>query len=92
VPTRVSKKLNHTEFNPFSSVDMSDSQNPYGFKYFDRPTDFIEEGEEESRLEEYEEKSCPGNCCDHDCECDDCIRCSQNSLDKEETYYEAAAA
>ena len=68
---------------------MSDTQNPYGFKYFDKPPDYEEEEED---FEEYGSKSCSGNCCDHDCECDDCARCSQNSQDKEETFYEAAAA
>lgn len=68
---------------------MSDPHNPYGFKYFDKPADHVDEEEE---LEDFMEKSCPGNCCDHDCECDDCARCSQNSQDKEERYFDAAAA
>ncbi len=71
---------------------MSDSHNPYGFKYFDRPGDYREEDEEEAELDDFVDKSCPGNCCDHDCECDDCARCSRNSLDKEESYFDAAAA
>jgi hypothetical protein len=72
----------------FSSVGMSDSHNPYGFRYFDKPADL----EEEDDIEEYADRSCPGNCCDRDCECDDCARCSQNNLDKHESYYDAAAA
>ena len=70
---------------------MSDSHNPYGFKYFDRPGDYRDE-DEEAEPDDLVDKSCPGNCCDHDCECDDCARCSQNSLDNEESYFEAAAA
>ncbi len=73
-------------------LEMSESQNPYGFKYFDKTTDYKEEDDEEIELEDYEEKSCPGNCCDRDCECDDCTRCSQNDSTDSESYYRAAAA
>jgi hypothetical protein len=70
---------------------MSEQRNPYGLKYFDRPGSYKED-EEETGHEDFVDKSCPGNCCDSDCECDDCARCSQNSLDKEESYLDAAAA
>jgi hypothetical protein len=65
---------------------MSGPQNPYGFKYFDRMNEY--EDEEESD-EDYEAKSCPGNCCDQDCECDDCERCSLHG-NEEESYSGAA--
>jgi hypothetical protein len=54
-------------------LGMSTTRSPYGFNFFDRPTDFLEEEEDE---DEYGENSCPSGCCDHDCECDDCLRCS----------------
>jgi len=71
---------------------MSVTQNPYGFKFFDRPTDY---GEEEDDEDEYGESSCPSGCCDHDCECDDCLRCSNNGLVEPDSYadeHSAAAA
>ena len=69
---------------------MSDPQNPYGFRYFDRPTDYRDD--EEGELEDYEEKSCPSNCCDVDCECDDCIRCAKSGVAREESYSDSAVA
>jgi len=62
--------------------------NPYGFKFFDRPTDYEEETDED----EYGENSCPGGCCDHDCECDDCLRCSNNGLIEPDSYADETAA
>jgi hypothetical protein len=62
--------------------------NPYGFKFFDRPTDY----EAETEDDEYGENSCPGGCCDHDCECDDCIRCSNNGLIEPDSYADEPAA
>ena len=64
---------------------MSTVQNPYGF-HFKRP-EFNEEEEDE-----YGENSCPDGCCDHDCECDDCLRCANNSLEEPEDFEDAAAA
>lgn len=66
---------------------MTEPPNLYGFKYFDRPTDYEEEGEEE-----YESPTCPDNCCDSDCECDDCDRCSMNGTHELESLYEPAAS
>jgi hypothetical protein len=40
-----------------------------------------EDEEEQSDDEGYELEDCDVNCCDKDCECDDCIRCINNSLD-----------
>ncbi|MGI0091823.1 MAG: hypothetical protein ACREBS_08945 [Nitrososphaerales archaeon] len=74
---------------------ITDPQNPYGLKYFDKPAHYNEEEEkegEDDELEEYDVKSCPSNCCDHDCECDDCIRCSNNGLAGEAPYSDAVAA
>jgi hypothetical protein len=67
---------------------MSGPSIKYGFTNIDKNVDY---SEEESELEGFE-KSCPGNCCDHDCECDDCARCSRNGQDKEDAYSDAAAA
>lgn len=75
-------------------------QSPYGLRYFDKPE---EEYEDDELIVDYEEKSCPGNCCDRDCECDDCERCSVKSVtgsdnvgedreEEEQSYYRAAAA
>jgi hypothetical protein len=64
------------------SLEMSSTQNPYGFKFFDRPPlDVVEDDEDE-----YGESSCPTGCCDHDCECDDCIRCTANGLVEPDSY------
>ena len=77
-------------------MELSNSQSPYGLKHFDKPDEY----EEDEFLGEYEEKSCPGNCCDRDCECDDCERCSVKTVtgsdnsgddDEDESYYRAAA-
>jgi hypothetical protein len=73
------------------ALDMSSIQNPYGFNFFDRPIDYAEEEDED----EYGESSCPSGCCDHDCECDDCIRCADNGLVEPDSYaddFTAAAA
>ena len=67
---------------------MTEPQNLYGFKYFDKLNDYNEEDDEE----EDESASCPTNCCDHDCECDDCERCSMNGTTEPESLYEAAAS
>ena len=61
----------------------------YGFRYFDKPIDYDEEDEEE---DEYEEKSCGAACCDRDCECDDCLRCSDTGLREIDSYAHDAAA
>lgn len=65
---------------------MSQPQHPYGFRYFDK----LNEYDEEPEIQEHEERSCPGNCCDRDCECDDCERCSMKGTSDEETYQGAA--
>ena len=62
--------------------------NPYGFKFFDRPADYEEEGDED----EYGENSCSGGCCDHDCKCDDCLRCSNDGLMEPDSYADEPAA
>ncbi len=69
---------------------MSEPSNTYGFTYFDKLLEYGED-EEESEITGFE-KSCSGNCCDHDCECDDCARCSRNSQDREDSYSDADAA
>jgi hypothetical protein len=75
-----------------NSSNLSTTQNPYGFNFFDRPFNY---GQEEEDEDEYGENSCPTGCCDHDCECDDCVRCSNNSLLEPDSYADgndAAAA
>ena len=69
---------------------MSDPHNTYGLQYFDKLADYGEDDEEELELDGFD-KSCPGNCCDHDCECDDCVRCSRNSQMKEDSTDAVAA-
>ncbi len=56
------------------------------FKPFDKLTEY-----EEEELDEFEERYCSGNCCDHDCECDDCARCSLNRFGEQDSDYAAAA-
>jgi hypothetical protein len=38
------------------------------------------EDDEEQYDDGYEPESCEDSCCDKDCECDDCLRCANNSL------------
>lgn len=66
---------------------MSSPQDTYGFRYFDRRVDFKDDDQEE-----YESASCPANCCDNECECDDCERCSINGTVEPEALFEGAAA
>lgn len=43
----------------------------------------------------YELEACESSCCDKDCECDDCTRCADNSLnpyDEEHPNLTASAA
>ena len=65
---------------------MSSVQNPYGFKFFDRPTDYSNDDEDN------DDDSCPAGCCDRDCECDDCLRCSNNGLLEPDSYSDEPAA
>jgi hypothetical protein len=72
-------------------LNMSTVQNPYGFNFLP-PFGYNQEEEDE---DEYGENSCPNGCCDHDCECDDCLRCSNNGLVEPDSYaddHDAAAA
>ena len=66
-------------------LEGSVAQEKYGFHYFDRPE---EDGEEEDDGDlggdGFEARSCPANCCDKDCECDDCLRCSEAAFSDEE--------
>ena len=69
---------------------MGSSANPYGFKYFDKPS--TKEDEETEEVDEYGEKYCPDSCCDHDCECDDCVRCADTGLLEPDSYDGEVAA
>ena len=66
---------------------MTEPQNQYGFRYYDRPPDY----KEDEDYDEYEAPSCPSNCCDGDCECDDCERCSMNGITEPDSLYAAAS-
>ena len=68
------------------AASMSQSvDNKYGLRYFDKtPTESEDEYEDDE--DEYEERSCSANCCDIDCECDDCQRCSDMGLKDAESY------
>jgi hypothetical protein len=68
----------------------SSVENPYGLKFFDRPTDYNQPDEEDE--DEYGENSCPTGCCDQDCECDDCIRCSYNGLVEPDSFADETPA
>jgi hypothetical protein len=68
-----------------SLIKEGAEQGKYGFHYFDKPSDPAEEeaeGEEEE--DAFELHSCSPSCCDRDCECDDCVRCSNAGLGAEE--------
>jgi hypothetical protein len=74
----------------------AENQGKYGLHYFDKPGQGLDEQEEEDDLQgdEFDLQACERDCCDIDCECDDCQRCSTNGLrtDDDPTYYGAAAA
>lgn len=57
---------------------FSDALGPYSLDQFKRPMRIEDEDEED----EYGENSCPMGCCDHDCECDDCLRCANNGIEE----------
>ena len=67
------------------------AENTYGLRYFDKPTLSEEEADEEMD-EEFELASCAIDCCDDDCECDDCLRCSKNGSEEDYTSYPRASA
>ncbi len=83
--------VKHIESAKGNLSPPSGSRESYGFRYFDKPVDYDDE-EDDDREEEYEEKSCSSNCCDGDCECDDCLRCSDMSMIDSDAFRENAAA
>jgi hypothetical protein len=60
----------------------------FGFQYFDRPL----EPDEDEEDDEFELRSCAADCCDDDCECDDCTRCSELGLEDPESRDDVYAA
>jgi hypothetical protein len=67
-----------------SLIKEGAEQGKHGFQYFDKPSDPTEEEEDEEEDDAFELHSCSPNCCDRDCECDDCVRCSKAGLGAEE--------
>ena len=70
-----------------SLIKEGAEQGKYGFQYFDKPSDLAEEDDEEGEEEDagaFDLHSCSPNCCDRDCDCDDCARCSNPGLGGEE--------
>ena len=72
-----------------------DFHGKFGSERIDR--NILEEEEEESQDPEGEEsfpggRSCSADCCDRDCECDDCLRCSEAGVNEEDTLVYRAAA
>jgi hypothetical protein len=51
-----------------------------------------DDDEEESFNDDYEQEACEPSCCDLDCECDDCLRCANNSLQPYDDLAGAASA
>jgi hypothetical protein len=70
------------------SFEASQSKDNYGFRFFDKPVDYRDD---DADREEYDGKSCSPSCCDLDCECDDCTRCSE-AFEPDSYFSEAAAA
>jgi len=64
----------------------------YGFRYFDKPPRPDEDEEELEEADEFDLHSCSKNCCDNDCECDDCVRCSTMGVESPEDSNHAVAA
>jgi len=66
-----------------SLIKEGAEQGKYGFQHFDKPSNPTEEEDEEEDVDVFELHSCPTNCCDKDCECDDCLRCSNSGFGEE---------
>lgn len=82
---------------PMTSINKADEANKYGFHYFDKPSEGLkgaDEDEDDEEEDEFEMRSCTNDCCDEDCECDDCLRCSANSvgMDDEGEYNQYSGA
>jgi hypothetical protein len=75
-------------------INRADEENKYGFHYFDKPSRDLTGEDDDDEDDEFDVKSCAGDCCDEDCECDDCLRCSANSVrgDEEDDYSQYPAA
>ena len=69
---------------------MSDFGSQFGFRYFDKSLDYSgeedDDDEDNGQFDEFDPKACASNCCDEDCECDDCVRCSKNGLNNNNNY------
>ena len=74
------------------SASENEEESKYGLRYFDKtPAGAEDESVDAEVDEEYDQKSCASDCCDKDCECDDCLRCSDTDL-KDTDIYEVSAA
>ncbi|MHB8567219.1 MAG: hypothetical protein ACYC7D_12625 [Nitrososphaerales archaeon] len=69
----------------FGATDIHEK---YGLHYFDKPS----EEEEEVEDDELGVNSCSADCCDRDCECDDCLRCTDAGTVGEDSMVFHAAA
>jgi len=61
--------------------ENSENNEKYGLHYFDKNSEGKDEydaEEEEDDPDAFDLPSCPPSCCDTDCECDDCVRCSNS--------------
>jgi len=66
-----------------SLIKEGAEQGKYGFQYFDKPDLAEEEDEGEEETDAFDLHSCSPSCCDRDCECDDCVRCSNSGEEGE---------
>ena len=66
-----------------SLIKEDAEQGKYGSQHFDKPSNPTEEEEEGEDVDMFELHSCSTNCCDKDCECDDCLRCSNSGFVEE---------
>ena len=71
-----------------STPNQSEEQS-YSFRYFDKPNEGEEHDSDSEDDEdgEFDLDSCAKDCCDHDCECDDCLRCSAKEVRTDEDDY-----
>jgi len=61
----------------------SEKNSKYESNYFDKPSDHSDENDEtgeDDDVDAFDVRSCSPACCDTDCECDDCVRCSNSGL------------
>ena len=86
------------DFSGLMNRDADDAK--FGHHYYDKPNKGIYGQDDDDDQEDdgadgaFDMQACENDCCDLDCECDDCLRCSANGMQTDDgsEFYGAAAA